>query len=142
MIQAVKRNFSAFSLKHDNRSYLPATTSWGWGRGSSWSSTRDRFSKHLLTINFDRANDEALRRIARRVLREENLEFDDEAIEELVKSNPGDLRALVRDLQVLSATSSGRISKEMVQEQSYAGHRDTSEGVFQDLRNYIAAIKP
>jgi len=112
-----------------------------WGRGSSWSSTRDRFSKHLLTINFDRANDEALRRIARRVLREENLEFDDEAIEELVKSNPGDLRALVRDLQVLSATSSGHISKEMVQEQSYAGHRDTSEGVFPGLEKLYRCNK-
>ena len=31
VIQAVKRNFSAFSLKRDNRSYLPATTSWGCG---------------------------------------------------------------------------------------------------------------
>ena len=59
-----------------------------WGRGSTWSSTRDRFSKHLITINFKRANDEALRRIARRVLREEELEFDEEAIEELVTSNP------------------------------------------------------
>ena len=104
-----------------------------WGRGSTWSSTRDRFSKHLITINFKRANDEALRRIARRVLREEELEFDEEAIEELVASNPGDLRALVRDLQVLSTTANGRISRMMVQEQSYAGHRDTSEGVFPGL---------
>ena len=64
-----------------------------WGRGSTWSSTRDRFTKHLLTITFDRASDEALRRIARRVLREENLEFDDAALEALVDNNPGDLRA-------------------------------------------------
>ena len=28
-----------------------------WGRNSSWRSTRDRFTKHLLKINFVRAND-------------------------------------------------------------------------------------
>jgi len=72
-----------------------------WGSGSSWSSTRDRFTRHLQTITFDRASNEALRRIARRVLREEQLKFDDAAIEALVASNPGDLRAIVRDLQVL-----------------------------------------
>jgi len=104
-----------------------------WGRGSSWSSTRDRFTKHLLTITFDRASDEALRRIARRVLREEKLEFDDAAIEALVDSNPGDLRALVRDLQVLSSTSSGVLTKDMVNNQAHAGRRDTSEGVFPGL---------
>ena len=104
-----------------------------WGRGSSWSSTRDRFTKHLQTITFERASDEALRRIARRVLREENLEFEDTAIEALVENNPGDLRALVRDLQVLSSTSTGTITKEMVVGQALAGHRDTSEGVFPGL---------
>ena len=104
-----------------------------WGSGSSWSSTRDRFTKHLQTITFDRASNEALRRIARRVLREEKLNFDDAAIEALVTSNPGDLRALVRDLQVLSSTADGTITKEMVESQAYAGRRDTSEGVFPGL---------
>ena len=47
-----------------------------WGRSSStWRNTKDRFSKHLVTINFDRVSNEALRRIARRVLREENIDF-------------------------------------------------------------------
>ncbi|MDA8701154.1 AAA family ATPase [Euryarchaeota archaeon] len=104
-----------------------------WGSGSSWSSTRDRFTKHLQTITFDRASNEALRRIARRVLREEKLNFDDAALEALVASNPGDLRALVRDLQVLSSTADGTITKEMVESQAYAGRRDTSEGVFPGL---------
>jgi replication factor C large subunit len=104
-----------------------------WGSGSSWSSTRDRFTRHLQTITFDRASNEALRRIARRVLREEQLKFDDAAIEALVASNPGDLRALVRDLQVLSSTADGAITKEMVDSQAYAGRRDTSEGVFPGL---------
>ncbi len=104
-----------------------------WGSGSSWSSTRDRFTKHLQTITFDRASNEALRRIARRVLREEKLNFDDAALEALVASNPGDLWALVRDLQVLSSTAEGTITKEMVESQAYAGRRDTSEGVFPGL---------
>ena len=112
-----------------------------WGRGSSWSSTRDRFTKHLLTITFDRASDEALRRIARRVLREENLEFDDAAIEALVDNNPGDLRALVRDLQVLSSTATGSITEEMVANQAHAGRRDTSEGVFPGLDKLYRATE-
>ena len=104
-----------------------------WGSGSTWSSTRDRFTRFLQTITFDRASNEALRRIARRVLREEQFEFDDAAIEALVSANPGDLRALVRDLQVLSTTAEGVITKEMVESQAYAGRRDTSEGVFPGL---------
>ena len=112
-----------------------------WGRGSSWSSTRDRFTKHLLTITFDRASDEALRRIARRVLREENLEFEDSAIEALVDNNPGDLRALVRDLQVLSSTSTGTLTVEMVESQAHAGRRDTSEGVFPGLDKLYRSIE-
>ncbi len=104
-----------------------------WGRGSTWSSTRDRFTKHLQTITFDRASDEALRRIARRVLREEQLDFEDAAVEALVENNPGDLRALVRDLQVLASTATGILTKEMVENQAHAGHRDTSEGVFPGL---------
>ena len=111
-----------------------------WGRGSSWSSTRDRFTKHLQTITFERASDEALRRIARRVLREENLDFEDAAIETLVENNPGDLRALVRDLQVLSSTSTGTLTKAMVASQALAGHRDTSEGVFPGLDKLYRSV--
>ena len=70
-----------------------------WGKNSNWRSTRDRFSRHLIKINFVRASDEALRRIARRVLREEGVDFEDAAIDALATTNHGDLRALVRDLQ-------------------------------------------
>ena len=47
-----------------------------WGRSSSnWRNTKDRFSRHLLTVTFDRVSDEALRRIARRVLRQESIDY-------------------------------------------------------------------
>ena len=59
-----------------------------WGKSSSWRSTRDRFTKHLIKINFVRANDEALRRIARRVLREEGVDFDEAAIDALATNKP------------------------------------------------------
>ena len=58
-----------------------------WGRSSStWRTTKDRFSRHLMTITFDRVSDEALRRIARRVLREENIDYTNDAIDVLVLS--------------------------------------------------------
>ena len=41
-----------------------------WGRSSSsWRTARDRFSKHLIPIRFERASNEALRRIALRVIK-------------------------------------------------------------------------
>ena len=97
-----------------------------WGKGSSWRNTRDRFKPHVNIITFDRASNEALRRIAKRVLREENLDFDEAAVSALVASNPGDLRALVRDLQVLSSTADGAITKAMVEAQADSGRRDTT----------------
>ena len=104
-----------------------------WGKGSSWRSTRDRFSKHLQKIIFDRASDEALRRIAKRVLREEKIEFEDSAVEELVKANPGDLRALVRDLQVVCVDKEIKLTKDIIRMQIAAGQRDISVELFPGL---------
>ena len=98
-----------------------------WGKGSSWRSTRDRFKPHVEIITFERASDEALRRIAKRVLREEELDFDDAAVQALVSSNPGDLRALVRDLQVLASTANGTITKALVKLGSIKGHRKVEQ---------------
>ncbi len=105
-----------------------------WGKNSSWRSTRDRFTRHLVKINFVRASDEAIRRIARRVLREENIPFEETAIDALAKTNHGDLRALVRDLQVLASDLNGRpLTANMVQEQAEAGQRDVSIEIFPGL---------
>ena len=104
-----------------------------WGKSSSWRSTRDRFKPHMEIITFERASNEALRRIAKRVLREEGLDFDDAAVQAMVDSNPGDLRALVRDLQVLASTADGSITKAMVENQAESGRRDSTLEVFPGL---------
>ena len=105
-----------------------------WGRNSSWRNTRDRFTKHLLKINFVRANDEALRRIARRVLREEDIGFEDAAIDALAQTNHGDLRALVRDLQVMASGLNGEpLTSDVVLTHAEASQRDVTVEIFPGL---------
>ena len=105
-----------------------------WGRTSStWRTARDRFTKHLTTIRFDRASDEALRRIALRVIKEEGYTADPAAIDELITNNPGDLRALVRDLQVMCGLIESNITKELVRDNIETGVRDTSVEIFPGL---------
>jgi replication factor C large subunit len=105
-----------------------------WGRSSSsWRTARDRFSKHLITVKFNRASPEARRRIALRVLKEENYTADPGAIDEIINNNPGDLRALVRDLQVMCNLSEGNITKSLVLENIETGVRDTSVEIFPGL---------
>lgn len=105
-----------------------------WGSNSSWRSTRDRFTKHVLRIDFSRANDEAIRRIARRVLRDEGIEFEETAIEELARQNHGDLRALIRDLQVMTADLFEKpLTISTVKAYMLAGQRDISVEIFPGL---------
>ena len=107
-----------------------------WGRSSStWRNTKDRFSRNLITVTFDRVSDEALRRIARRVLREENIQYTEEAIDVLVDANHGDLRALVRDLQVLSSGEAEKLVPEMVRYHLEAGVRDMTTEVFPGMES-------
>jgi len=87
----------------------------------------------LTTINFDRASKDALRNIARRVLKSENIDYDTPAVEALISSNPGDLRALVRDLQVICASSKNSIDKNAVVEYVESSERDVSVEVFPGL---------
>ncbi|MBT3420138.1 MAG: hypothetical protein HN433_03025, partial [Euryarchaeota archaeon] len=70
---------------------------------------------------------------ARRVLKSENIEFEAQAIEKLVERNPGDLRALVRDLQVISASIDGTLTTELVNLFIESGERDISVEVFPGL---------
>ncbi len=104
-----------------------------WGSGSSWRSTRDRFARHVMTLTFDRVSNDAIRRIARRVLREEGVTFDGDALDLLVKHNPGDLRALVRDLQVLCEGFERVLTAEVVMGRIESGGRDLTMGVFPGL---------
>ena len=104
-----------------------------WGKSSNWRSTRERFQRLLVTINFERASKEALRNIARRVLKAESMDYDSDAIEAIVSNNPGDLRALVRDLQVICSADINSIDKETVLEYVQTGDRDVSVEVFPGL---------
>ena len=107
-----------------------------WGRSSStWRNTKDRFSRNLITVTFDRVSDEALRRIARRVLREENIDYTNEAIDVLVNGNHGDLRALVRDLQVLSSGDVKKLVPDLVRSHLEAGVRDMTTEVFPGMES-------
>ena len=112
-----------------------------WGKSSNWRSTRDRFQRLVTTINFDRASKDALRNIARRVLKSENVGYDAAAIEALVGNNPGDLRALVRDLQVICASSGNSIDKDIVIEYVNSGERDVSVEVFPGLAKLYKSKK-
>lgn len=103
-----------------------------WGR-SNWRSTRDRFTRMTLKINFNRVGETALRNIAKRVLRGERVEFDDKAINLLTKSNHGDLRALVRDLQVMCAGGATILTSEMVQKQLEINQRDQTLQIWDGL---------
>ncbi|MAT86262.1 MAG: hypothetical protein CMA25_04805 [Euryarchaeota archaeon] len=110
-----------------------------WGRNASWRSTRDRFSRFLEVIKFNRVTKSALQKIARKVLKSEKITFDASAIEFVTSENPGDLRALVRDLQVLSITANGHLSKETVQEYLQLGKRDSNIEIFDGLRKLYQA---
>ncbi len=105
-----------------------------WGRtSSSWRTARDRFTKHLVTIKFERASNEALRRIALRVIKEEGFTADPGALDELVNNNPGDLRALVRDLQVMCSLIESNLTRELVKDNIETGVRDTTVEIFPGL---------
>lgn len=104
-----------------------------WGKSSNWRSTRERFQRLLMTINFERASNDALRNIARRVLKSENIEYDTAAIDALSNNNPGDLRALVRDLQVICASGKNSIDKDTVMQYVEMSERDVSVEVFPGL---------
>jgi len=104
-----------------------------WGKSSNWRSTRERFQRLLMTINFERASKDALRNIARRVLNSESIEYDTAAIEALTNNNPGDLRALVRDLQVICASGTNSIDEAAVMQYVELSERDVSVEVFPGL---------
>ena len=80
-------------------------------------------------------SDEALRRIARRVLREESIEYTNDAIDALVDGNHGDLRALVRDLQVLSSGGVEALDSNLVVQHLDAGRRDMTTEVFPGMES-------
>jgi len=103
-----------------------------WGR-SNWRNTRDRFTRLTVKVNFSRVGEAPLRNIAKRVLRGEGIEFDDSAVNLLAKNNHGDLRALVRDLQVMCAGGASILTTEMVEKQLQINQRDQTLQIWDGL---------
>ena len=110
-----------------------------WGSGRSWRRNRDRLLSFAELVQFNRAGNLDMRKIAHRVLDSEGFSIDPGALEELVASNPGDLRALVRDLQALCSVSSGHISSEHVRDLSEVAVRDVQVDVFRAMRDVYSS---
>ena len=104
-----------------------------WGRGN-WRRNRDRVNRVSENIIFERVGAPDLRRIALRVLDSESVGIDPEALDALIRRNPGDLRALVKDLQSLSVTANGHVDMASVSELSGTVLRDSQINVFESLK--------
>ena len=105
-----------------------------WGRNRSWRRNRDRLLRKAELVNFNRVGKLHLRRVAHRVLDAEGKSMDPEALEALIDGNPGDLRALVSDLQAVCTLKQGHIDLAAVVELSDVAERDSQIGVFRALR--------
>ena len=105
-----------------------------WGGGSSWRTNRDRVLRMAEEVIFDRVGPSDLRRVARRVLDSEGIGIDPSSLEALIEANPGDIRALVKDLQSLSSNQRGHIEMESVESLSDVAVRDSQINVFKAMR--------
>ena len=105
-----------------------------WGRNSSWKRNRDRLLTKAEMIGFNRVGKVHLRRVAHRVLDAENRSIDPGALELLLEGNPGDLRALVRDLQAICAIEEGHIDLESVTSLTEVSVRDSQIDIFKAMR--------
>ncbi len=104
-----------------------------WGKGSGWIEARNRFSSLVEIIRFNRVKSDDLRNIARRILQSESMTIDPEGLDILVNNNPGDIRALVRDLQAISVGNSGHIHVSAVRSYINNATRDQHLGSFPGL---------
>ena len=109
-----------------------------WGRSGNWRSNRDRVMRVSENVIFERVDRSDLRRIALRVLDSEGIGIDPESLNALIDDNPGDLRALVRDLQSLSCIVDGHIEMNAVRDLSDAVVRDSQINVFNSLKKAYA----
>ncbi len=110
-----------------------------WGSGRQWRRNRDRVMRLAENIQFKRVGKVHMRRIAHRVLDGEELSMDPEAVEALIENNPGDLRALVRDLQAAAAIGGEHIALEDVRALAEVAERDSQIDVFRALREVYSA---
>ena len=105
-----------------------------WSMNKGWKQRRDNFLRWVTKVNFQRVESEAMRRIINRICKKEKISIEPIVVEMLVRSNPGDLRALVKDLQVLaSAAKKEIITAEIAEPIIRVGQRNSSEGLFPGL---------
>jgi replication factor C large subunit len=105
-----------------------------WGSGRGWKTNRDRLLRLSEQVMFKRVGKLHMRRIAHRVLDAEGFTIDPGALETLIEGNPGDLRALIRDLQVVSVISGQHINIAAVEDLASVSIRDSQIDVFKALQ--------
>ncbi len=105
-----------------------------WGSGRSWKKNKNRVLKLAEQIIFKRVEKMNMRKISRRVLDAEGYSIDPKALEALIDGNPGDLRALVRDLQAVSVISGEHIDLAAVRDLASVAMRDSQIDVFKALQ--------
>ncbi|MBK65005.1 MAG: hypothetical protein CMB47_05745 [Euryarchaeota archaeon] len=103
-----------------------------WGN-TNWRANRDRVLRLSQEIVFKRVGVVDLKKIARKIIINEEIGIDQGALDSLVKSNVGDLRSLIHDLQALSVISNGHIKNENVSQMSSVSKRDVQVDVFKSL---------
>jgi replication factor C large subunit len=103
-----------------------------WG-GVNRRSSEDKVKKLAELIAFKRVSEDARRRIIQRVLKGEGYSIDPGAIDLLVRSNAGDLRALVKDLQTICSITNEHIDLNAVKGMLELGRRDTAVDLFPGL---------
>ncbi len=108
-----------------------------WAPMRNWRRNRDRILRSCEMVVFERVSHTSLGRIARRILKAEKIKIDPAALDSLIRGNPGDLRALVKDLQALAITDSKHIDLEAVRLQLKLGSRDEQIDVFNGLREML-----
>jgi len=105
-----------------------------WGSGRNWKTNQNRLLRLAEQIIFKRVEKIHMRKISRRVLDAEGYSIDPEALEELIGGNPGDLRALIRDLQAVSVISGEHIDLAAVEDLASVAIRDSQIDVFKALK--------
>jgi replication factor C large subunit len=88
-------------------------------------------------IEFRQVSKRSIVPVLRDVCRKEDIEFDDDALEEIAEMNSGDLRGAIKDLQAL-AEGRDRLSADDV----VTGERDRTRGVFEYLDTVIKEAGP
>ncbi|MFB6219512.1 MAG: replication factor C large subunit [Halobacteriaceae archaeon] len=87
----------------------------------------DSLRRSLDVIEFHDISKRSILPVLRNICREEDIEYDDDALEAIADQNSGDLRGAVNDLQALAA--GGRLDADDV----VTGDRDRTTGVFEFL---------